>query len=167
MRAIRGTLLVLALAAMAVPAMAQPAARLSQHADWATYAYSADKGKVCYVLSAPTDKQPTSLNHGDVYFFVSQKPGQNVAFEPQFLAGYPFQTESKVIVAIDDKSFSLFTRGTSAWLENAAEEPALIAAMKAGSQMKVSAKSGRGNDTSYVFSLKGITAALDSIRSCK
>lgn len=70
-------------------------------------------------------------------------------------------------VAIDDKSFSLFTRGKSAWMENAAEEPALIAAMKAGTQMKIAAKSGRGNATNYVFSLKGITAALDSIRSCK
>jgi hypothetical protein len=33
--------------------------------------------------------------------------------------------------------------------------------------MKVAAKSGRGNATSYVFSLKGITAALNSISSCK
>jgi invasion protein IalB len=43
----------------------------------------------------------------------------------------------------------------------------LIAAMKAGSDMKVQAKSGRGNATSYVFSLKGISAALDSIKNCK
>lgn len=167
MRMKRGTLLALAMAALIAPAMAQPATRLSQHNDWATYAYSGDKGKVCYVLSAPTDKQPTGLDHGDVFFFVSQKPGQNVAFEPQFLAGYQFQADSKVTVAIDDKSFSLFTRGKSAWMENAAEEPALIAAMKAGTQMKIAAKSGRGNATNYVFSLKGITAALDSIRSCK
>jgi invasion protein IalB len=61
----------------------------------------------------------------------------------------------------------MFTRGKSAWMENAAEEPALIAAMKAGSDMKVAAKSGRGNPTSYVFSLKGISAALQSISSCK
>jgi hypothetical protein len=39
--------------------------------------------------------------------------------------------------------------------------------MKGGADMKVQAKSGRGNTTSYVFSLKGISAALDSIKSCK
>jgi len=39
--------------------------------------------------------------------------------------------------------------------------------MKGGSDMKVAAKSGRGNATSYTFSLKGISAALDSIKSCK
>jgi hypothetical protein len=39
--------------------------------------------------------------------------------------------------------------------------------MRAGADMKVQAKSGRGNTTSYVFSLKGISAALGSIASCK
>ena len=52
-------------------------------------------------------------------------------------------------------------------MENAAEEPVLIAAMKTGKDMKVTAKSGRGNPTSYVFSLKGISAALQSIATCK
>jgi hypothetical protein len=33
--------------------------------------------------------------------------------------------------------------------------------------MKVQAKSGRGNPTSYTFSLKGISAALASIATCK
>jgi hypothetical protein len=31
----------------------------------------------------------------------------------------------------------------------------------------VQAKSGRGNATNYVFSLKGISAALSSIANCK
>ena len=167
MRGLLKTLAALALVAAAAPALAQSATKISQHAAWGTYSYAGDKGKVCYALSVPTDKQPTGLDHGDVFFFVSQKPGQNVAFEPQFLAGYQFQADSKVTIAIGDKSFSLFTRGKSAWMENAAEEPALIAAMKGGSEMKIAAKSGRGNDTTYVFSLKGITAALDSIRACK
>lgn len=167
MRGFLKTLAALALVTATAPALAQSATKLSQHNAWGTYSYSADKGKVCYVLSVPTDKQPTGLDHGDIYFFVSQKPGQNVAFEPQFIAGYNFQTDSKVIVSVGDKSFTLFTRGKSAWMENAAEEPALIAAMKGGSDMKVAAKSGRGNDTNYAFSLKGISAALESIRACK
>ena len=100
-------------------------------------------------------------------FFVSQRPGQQVSYEPQFIAGYEFQKNSKATVTIDNKSFSMFTRGKSAWVENAAEEPVLIAAMKTGKDMKVTAKSGRGNPTSYVFSLKGISAALQSIATCK
>jgi len=167
MRGLKLILAGLALAVATLPAAAQSATKIGQHNAWGTYSYQANNGKVCYVLTVPTDKQPTSLDHGDIFFFVSQKPGQNVSFEPQFIASYNLQENSKVVVSIGDKNFSMFTRGKSAWMENAAEEPSLIAAMKAGSDMKVAAKSGRGNATSYVFSLKGITAALNSISSCK
>ena len=77
------------------------------------------------------------------------------------------QENGKVVVTIDSKPFSMFTRGKSAWLENAAEEPALVAAMKNGKAMSVAAKSGRGNATSYEFSLKGVTKALTQIQACK
>ena len=157
----------LALVAVAGPALAQQATKIGQHNAWGTYSYQAANGKVCYVLTVPTDKQPPTLDHGDMFFFVSQRPGQQVSYEPQFISGYDFQANSKVTVTVDSKSFSLFTRGRSAWVENAAEEPVLIAAMKGGTEMKVKAKSGRGNDTSYVFSLKGISAALASIAKCK
>jgi invasion protein IalB len=150
-----------------VPAMAQSASKIGQHNAWGTYSYKTKGGKVCYVLTVPTDKQPKNLDHGNVFFFVSQRPGQNVVYEPQFIAGYDLQDKSKVLLTVGDKSFSMFTRGNSAWLENAAEEPQLIAGMKAGSDMTVAAKSGRGNDTKYTFSLKGVTAALQSIANCK
>jgi invasion protein IalB len=157
----------LVLVASAAPVLAQQATKIGQHNAWGTYSYQASGGKVCYVLTVPTDKQPPTLDHGDMFFFVSQRPGQQVSYEPQFIAGYTFQEGSKATVTIDKKSFSMFTRGKSAWVENAAEEPVLIAAMKTGTDMKVTAKSGRGNPTSDVFSLKGISAALTSIAKCK
>ena len=167
MRGLISTLTGLVLVAAATPALAQSATKIGQHNAWGTYSYQAQNGKVCYVLTVPTAKQPSTLDHGDIFFFVSQKPGQNVSFEPQFIASYDFQANSKVSVTVGNKSFSMFTRGKSAWMENAAEEPQLITAMKSGSDMKIAAKSGRGNPTNYVFSLKGISAALQSIASCK
>jgi invasion protein IalB len=157
----------LALVMLAGQAYAQSARKMAEHGDWATYSYQAQNGKVCYVLTVPTDKQPPSLDHGDIFFFVSQRPGQKVSYEPQFIASYRFQANSKVTVTVGDKSFSMFTKEKSAWVENAAEEPLLIAAMKSGADMKVSAKSGKGNATNYTFSLKGISAALTSIAKCK
>lgn len=167
MRGLISILSGLALIAASAPALAQSATKIKQHDAWGTYSYQAGNGKVCYVLTVPTDKQPTNLDHGDIFFFVSQKPGQNISYEPQFIASYNFQENSKVQVSVGNKSFSMFTRGKSAWMENAAEEPALIAAMRGGAEMKVAAKSGRGNPTNYTFSLKGITAALQSISTCK
>jgi len=154
--------------AMTGSASAQKIAKIGQKDAWAYYGYTDDNGKVCYTLSRPTDKQPTNVDHGDKMFFVvSQKPGQNVTFEPQFTASYNFQESSKVEVKVGDKSFLMFTQGNRAWMDNAAEEPALIAAMRAGADMQVAAKSRRGTATSYVFSLKGVTAALQNISECK
>ncbi len=170
MTAMKPRVLLLALsmtAAFAGAAFAQGATKVGQHDAWGSYSYQGNNGKVCYVLSVPTQKSPSSLDHGDIYFSVSQMPGKNINFEPQFISGYDFKDGSNVTVTVGDKSFSLFTRGKLAWMENAAEEPNLVAAMKAGATMSVKAVSGRGNNTSYEFSLRGVTAALNSIESCK
>ena len=91
MRASTFAIITLAAAAFNGPALAQSATKIGQHNAWGTYSYQAQNGKVCYVLTVPTDKKPTNLDHGDIFFFVSQKPGQNVSFEPQFIAAYNFQ----------------------------------------------------------------------------
>ena len=88
----------LALVVLAGQASAQSARKMAEHGDWATYSYQAQNGKVCYVLTVPKPKsmQPASVDHGDMFFFVSQRPGQAVSFEPQFIAGYALREGSKV-----------------------------------------------------------------------
>jgi len=170
MRGLIAILAGVALAATGSAALAQSAksaVKVSVHGDWGTYAYTESTNKVCYVLSQAKEMQPKTLDHGNIYFTVSQKPSKNVQYEPQFITSYDMQENSKPVVQIGDKSFEMFIRGNYAWVANASEEPILIAAMKAGHSMKVSAKSKRGNPTSYVFSLQGISAALDSIATCK
>ena len=125
MRGLIATVSSLVLVALTAPALAQSATKIGQHNAWGTYSYKASGGKVCYVLTVPTDKQPPTLDHGDMFFFVSQRPGQSISYEPQFIAGYNLREGSKVAVTIGDKKFSMFTKGKSAWVENAAEEPAL------------------------------------------
>lgn len=153
--------------AMAGLALAQTPTQIKQFDVWGAYSYKSGNGKVCYVLSVPTQMQPSSVNHGDNFFLVTQKPGQNVSFEPQFMAGYDLKTNSKVTVTIGSRSFNMFVNGKSGWMENAAEEPQLIAAMRGGADMVVKAQSQRGTNTSYTYSLKGITAALNAVQNCK
>ncbi|PWV98276.1 hypothetical protein DFR52_105257 [Hoeflea marina] len=147
-------------------AAAQSPTRIQQFDAWGAYSYTSGNAKVCYVLSVPTSSTPANVDHGDIFFLISQRPGQNVSYEPQAMMGYPLQEASKINVVIDSRSFTLFTRGNSAWVENAAEEPQLVAAMKAGTAMTVKAVSRRGTNTSYSYSLKGVTAALNQIASC-
>ena len=152
--------------ALTAAAAAQSPTRIKQFDAWGAYSYNSGNSKVCYVLSVPTAKQPANVDHGDIFFLVSQRPGQNISYEPQAMMGYPLKEGSKVEVDVDGRKFSLFTRGNSAWVENAAEEPQLVAAMRAGSAMTVKAVSRRGTNTSYSYSLKGVTAALNQINSC-
>ncbi len=153
--------------ALTAAAAAQSPTRIKQFDAWGAYSYNSGNSKVCYVLSVPTAKQPANVDHGDIFFLVSQRPGQNISYEPQAMMGYPLKEGSKVEVDVDGRKFSLFTRGNSAWVENAAEEPQLVAAMRAGSAMTVKAVSRRGTNTSYSYSLKGVTAALSQIQSCQ
>lgn len=156
----------------ATPAQAQAPTQIKQHNAWGAFSYQGSDGKICYVLSIPTDKSPAELNgrpvdHGDVFFMLSQHPGQNVRLEPQFTAGYPFKEESKVVLDIDGTKFSMFTRGQNAWLEDPTQEPTVVAAMKAGAKMTVNAVSSRGTQTSYAYSLSGVTASIGDITECK
>lgn len=165
----RGTflsLVILYAVAAAGPAFAQ-ATVMGQHRDWGTYSYQSNSGKACYAMSVPKQKEPTSLDHGDVFFFVSQKPGQSGSFEPQFKTAYNMQEGSKSIITVGGRSFTMFTQGSSAWLENPADEAQVLAAMRAGSDMQISATSGRGNKTGYTFSLLGLSAALNETQNCR
>ncbi|WP_294641954.1 invasion associated locus B family protein [uncultured Aureimonas sp.] len=150
-----------------VASAAQTPTRVNQFNDWGSYSYDSSGSKVCYILSTPKTKQPASVDHGDIFFLVSQKPSNKKAYEPQVVMGYPMKDGSKVTVDIDGKKFTLFTRGESAWVENAAEEPQLVAALKSGKAMKVDAVSQRGTATNYTYSLSGVTAAINSLANCK
>lgn len=153
--------------ALTSAALAQSPTLIKQFNAWGAYSYVGTNGKVCYVLSVPTQKEPRNVNHGDIFFLISQRPGQNVSYEPQTMMGYQLQDGSKVIVTVDGRDFSLFTSNVSAWVENVAEEPALVNAMRAGSSMSVKATSRRGTVTNYTYSLSGVTAALSEIQNCR
>ncbi|MEM1040895.1 MAG: invasion associated locus B family protein [Pseudomonadota bacterium] len=165
----------MALAASAVMGVAAPQSAfaqtptvIKQHNAWGAYTYNdARAGKICYVLSIPTVKEPTDRNHGDVFFLVSQKPDGSTGFEPQVEVGYPLKEDTQVTVTVDGKTFELFAKGNNAWVRDVAQEPALVNAMRAGSSMKVSGQSSRGTKTSYTYSLSGVTAALKEASNCK
>ena len=146
-------------------ASAQTPTRINQFDAWGAYSYKSGNNTVCYVLSAPITAEPKSVNHGDNYFLVSKRAGNPVTYEPQFMAGYALK--DKVTVSVDGKNFEFFTKDSSAWAASPAAENQLVAAMKSGSNLSVKAVSQRGTNTSYTYSLKGITAALNAAQKCK
>lgn len=170
---VKMTLKTIAIASMvfALPlsmAQAQTPKPIKQHKAWGAYSYDdARAGKICYILSIPTLKEPSDRNHGDVFFLVSQKPDGSKNFEPQVEVGYPLKANAAVTVTIDGKTFKMFAKGNNAWIEDISQEPTLIKAMQAGRSMKVVGQSTRGTQTSYTYSLSGVTAALNEASKCK
>ncbi|EFL89662.1 invasion associated locus B family protein [Ahrensia sp. R2A130] len=153
---------------MAGSALAQTPKPIKQHKAWGAYSYNDQKaGKICYVLSIPTVKEPSDRDHGDVFFLISQKPNNAAKFEPQVEVGYKLKEKTPVTVTVDGKDFKMFSRGNNAWLEDVSTEPELVAAMQKGRSMKVSGQSARGTQTTYTYSLSGVSAALKEVAGCK
>ncbi|AGF73912.1 hypothetical protein BAnh1_00180 [Bartonella australis AUST/NH1] len=146
---------------------AQTPSRLHQFEAWGTYSYEAQENTICYILSMPLSALPTTVKHGDNFFLVTKRSNSPVSFEPQFMAGYSLKEGSKVTVTVGDKDFDFFTKGSSAWLASSEMEQQLVSAMRSGMHMTVKATSKRGTRTTYTYSLKGVTAALNAAQKCR
>lgn len=143
---------------------------LSSFRDWDAFILKTDAGEtICYMISVPKVKTPKSLRHGNPFITVTHKPSRKITNEFNFIAGYKFKTGSSVRVTIDkQRKAALFTEGDGAWGYDSKQDNALVASMKRGNSFTLNAASGRGNATSYRFSLSGFTAAHNAItKACR
>ncbi len=175
-RALRATTIALILPLAGSPVLL-PAAhaqessnRVNTITDWNVFVEN--NPKECWGVSKPKetvntrDGKPVSVRRGDILLFVTFRPGK--APEISFTGGYPFAPGSTVGVNVDGKQFELFTDGEWAWPGSAADDAALMAALKAGSTAIVTARSAKGTQTKDTFSLRGFTAAMeDAGKRCK
>lgn len=146
-------------------AQAVTAKSLGQFSDWSAATYEQNDTRRCFIISRPSTEEPSTLRHGEVLFFVQTGDGGSDT-ESSFQTGYDFARNSVVTVTIGEDSFRMLTEGNNAWLDRLEREPALLAAMRAGSSMVLEARSARGNVTTYTFSLAGVTAASRVMQRC-
>lgn len=145
--------------------------RVAAITDWSVFV----EGNECWSVSVPktvrnTDDQgrAKSVSRGDIMLFVSFRKGGPATGEVSFTGGYPFAPGSNVSVDIGGSKFQLFTDGEWAWSGGAEDDTRIIAAMKAGADAVLTARSSRGTNTADTFSLLGFTAALDEAgKRCK
>ena len=159
------------LAATGVVAAQESTNRVATLTDWNVFVE--ESPKECWGVSKPKetvnsrDGKPVSVRRGDILLFVTFRPGK--PGEISFTGGYPFASGSTVKVTIDGgNTFDLFSDGEWAWPGSAADDAALLKALKAGGSAVVSARSGKGTQTKDTFSLRGFTAAMaDAEKRCK
>ncbi len=153
-------------AVMAGPAFAQSVPKLAgTHGDWGVYTRGAGSDQVCFVLTKAQTESPSSVNHGDIYFMVSNWKNGAATEQPSFLAGYNLKATRAPKAQVGSTALTMFAADNEAFISESSDERKLVAKMRAGSTMTVSAVSQRGTQTRYSFSLKGVTAALRDAKS--
>jgi len=155
----------LAMGAIAGPTWAQESTNnVANTSDWSVFV-EGDPAQ-CWGVSSPKetvntrDGQPVSVQRGEILLFVTYRKG-GAAGEISFSGGYPFAGGSTVALQVGRQSFDLFTDGEWAWAGSPDEDQKIMAALKAGGEAKLTARSGRGTQTVDTFSLIGFSAAVD------
>ncbi|MEM9599615.1 MAG: invasion associated locus B family protein [Pseudomonadota bacterium] len=149
-------------AAMAIPAdAAANAPRLEgRHADWIVYTRGSGQAKTCYVVSEATTKSPGNVQHGNIFFLVSNWANGAASEQPSLMTGFPLKPARAPKARVGSTSVIMYGADNEAFVAETADERRLVASMRKGANMTVEAVSARGTDVSYNFSLKGVTAAL-------
>ncbi len=138
---------------------------LGQFGSWGVYTASPSGKKVCFALAKPSSSKTTPANRprDPAYAFISSRPAEKVVNEVSIMIGYPAKPGSESTLEVGGARYAMYTQGDGLWIKNAAEEEKLVEAMRKSGEITVKATSSKGTQTTDVFSLKGLSQALDRV----
>lgn len=157
------TLAGMALVMSAGLAVAASPKLIGSFGDWDSFQLSEGKAKTCYMRAAPASSAPAGAKRGEINLFVTHRTAGKAVNEVSAVAGYTYKPGSTVTITIGGAKFELFTDADGAWVEKAADEASLVAAMRAGAQLVLTGTSSRGTNTTDKYSLAGFSAAHAAI----
>jgi len=162
------------------PAAAKPEAKpaagsaeptlIGQFGTWGAYTATPNGKKVCFALAKPSSSKtnPPNRPRDPAYAFVSTRPAEKVVNEVSVMIGYPLKPGSESTLEVGGGSYAMYTQGDGLWIKNAAEEERMVEAMRKSADATVKGVSTKGTETTDVFSLKGLSQALDRLaQDCK
>lgn len=149
------------------------AQQIGQFGAWEA-AYFMDQGnKVCYMATPPsatTSSKPVKGRDKNVLFFITHWPSDHQKNAVTISTGYDYKPGTKAVVTIGAKDYPLAVGGGNtgagadmAWMEDDAQEDALVADIKAGTTLTVKGTSKRGTVITDTYSLKGSSEAYAAI----
>jgi Invasion associated locus B (IalB) protein len=150
--------------AAAVSGSAEPTL-IGQFGTWGAYSATPNGKLVCFALAKPSSSKtnPPNRPRDPAYAFVSTRPGEKVVNEVSVMIGYQLKPGSESTVDVGGASYAMYTQGDGLWIKNAAEEDAMVQAMRRAADITVKGVSAKGTETIDTFSLKGLAQALDKI----
>ena len=155
--------------AAAVAGGAEPTL-IGQFGTWGAYTATPNGKKVCFALAKPSSSKtnPPNRPRDPAYAFVSTRPAEKVTNEVSVMIGYPLKPGSESTLEVGGAAYAMYTQGDGLWIKNAAEEERMVEAMRKASDLTIKGISAKGTETTDVFSLKGLSQALDRLaQDCK
>jgi hypothetical protein len=170
--------LMVTVSGLAALAQEETTNRVDADTDWSVFQES--DPVECFAVSGADPAQSVNTRDGAVVevqrgelpptLYVAFKPSEGVAGQVTFTGGaYGFNEDREVTLVVGGTSFILYpqnvdgdggTRGW-AWPADAAQDAAIIAALRSGSEAVVTSQSARGTISEDKFSLLGFTAAVE------
>ena len=149
-------------AAPPAPGGVQPTL-LGQYGDWGAYTANPGGKKICFVLAKPANSStsPPNRPRDPAWMFISTRPAEKVKDEVSVIFGYGLKPSSDANIEVAGGSYAMYTQADGAWVKNAAEEPKLVETMRKGQDLTVKGTSAKGTVSTDVYSLKGLSLALD------
>ena len=143
---------------------------IGQFGTWGAYTATPNGRKVCFALAKPSSSKtnPPNRPRDPAYAFVSTRPAEKVVNEVSIMIGYALKPGSESSLEVGGSAYAMYTQGDGLWIKNAAEEEQMVAAMRKSAEVTVKGVSAKGTETIDVFSLKGLSQALDRLaQDCK
>ena len=143
---------------------------IGQYGTWGAYTATPAGRKVCFALAKPSSSKtnPPNRPRDPAYAFVSTRPAEKVVNEVSIMIGYALKPGSESSLEVGGSSYAMYTQGDGLWIKNAAEEEQMVSAMRKSADVTVKGVSAKGTETVDVFSLKGLSQALDRLaQDCK
>jgi hypothetical protein len=121
--------------------------------------------RYCFVIANPIGRTPPDLKRDPASFFVSLRPpSARAGTEVSIELGFPAAPTGNTL-DVDGETWVLTAQKENAWLAREADEARLVEAMRAGHDLRILARSTRGNLTTDLYGLQGFTAALTALRT--
>ena len=151
-------------AAAAVAGGAEPTL-IGQYGTWGAYTATPNGKKVCFALAKPSSSKtnPPNRPRDPAYAFVSTRPAEKVTNEVSIMIGYAVKPGSESTLEVGGGSYAMYSQGDGLWIKNAAEEERMVDAMRKAADVTIKGVSAKGTETTDVFSLKGLSQALDRL----
>jgi hypothetical protein len=114
----------------------------------------------CFAIAEPP---PNSASAGQGAFAsVASWPARRVRAQIAIRLSHKVREGSPVTLSVGDASFPLIVDGPNAWARDRRQDAAIVAAMRSGSSMSVSAVGANGNPFADAYRLRGAASAIDA-----